>query len=373
MTLSFGTVKWWCNAKVHQYAQEGPTHSAPALPKVCAAAARRAWRERHPPRQQRRVTGRDASCTRQRVASTRALPPTRSPLQRASVVVVYPRLAARSMSAEQRRPVPLRPALQHAARALCEAATPAAAREAAGALDVQCSLAFQRFEAPAGMTLGKIERDAPALADALAGVSISTLEALLRSRQLNHVCLAAKLLWVWSNPPPHVSIPDVKAVLGSGRVFNAVLDGVLAVEGPVLRAIADAGGEHAAGGMPSVALDGLLTVLVDTFSLRSRGPRIMKRFIDASQRDGVMRCLSRLYKPLSRRADGGGSLAALHSVATSVLQSLTSQAGGAALLWTMKNTVHDLMASVVAQVRTLPLASSQPIALACLAPALADR
>jgi hypothetical protein len=45
MTLSFGTFA------LHQYAQEGPTHSAPALPKVCAAAARRyLGRERNLPR-----------------------------------------------------------------------------------------------------------------------------------------------------------------------------------------------------------------------------------------------------------------------------------------------------------------------------------
>lgn len=274
------------------------------------------------------------------------------------------------MSAEQqRRPVPLRPALQRAARALCEAATTTAVREAADALDVQCALAFKHYEGPAGTTLtkslSKEDCDAPekvALVDALAGVSMSSLEVLLRSRKLNHVNLGARLLWAWSFPPSRaVSVPDVKPLIGSGRVFSAVLDAVLAVEGPTLRAIADAGGEHAGGGVAALALDALLSMFVGILNLK---PRMMKRFIDAPQREGVLRCVGRLYKPLSRRADGNGSLASLHSVATSVLHSLTSK-GGAALLWSMTNTVRDVMASVVAQVRARQLATSPPVAPAC--------
>jgi hypothetical protein len=251
------------------------------------------------------------------------------------------------MSAEQRE-VPLHPAIQRAARALCEAATPEAARAAADALDVQCAKAFdfaarRRDYGAASLVVYKGER--VTLTDALLGATASTMVALLRSRTDRHVNLVVALMRCGRLR----TTPGAKAALGGRRVLSALLDALLAAEAPAMRALADAGGESGGGGPPAQALDDLLCALSEALNTWRRTE---ERLAAAPQCDAVLRCVARLYKPLGRRADARGSLVQLHSSATSVLQSLTYRALGAELFWThMHDTARVTVACLLAQVR----------------------
>jgi hypothetical protein len=254
------------------------------------------------------------------------------------------------MSAEQ-RVVPLRPALQRAVRALCEATTPEAACAAADELDVQCAKAFDfankgsEYSATSfalGMCSWRGEHTT--LTTALLGATASTMVALFRSRTYRHVDLVAALMCCRRLR----TTPGAKAALGGGRVFNALLDALLAAENPAMRAIADASGSADCGPL-AMALDNLLCALSEALNV---WPRAVERLEAAPQCNAVLRCVARAHKPLGRRADARGSLAFMHSSATSVLQSLTSRKLGAALLWTrMQDTARALVASLVAQVR----------------------
>jgi hypothetical protein len=256
------------------------------------------------------------------------------------------------MSAQQRA-VPLRPALQRAARALCDAATPEAARAAADALDVQCAMTFDftvmliDFGA-ASIAVGSSSEqegsECVTLTNALLGATASTMVALLRSRTDRHVNLVAALMCCRRLR----TTAGAKAALGGGRVLSALLDALLAAEPPAMRVIADA--EPSANcGPPTAALDNLLVALSEALN---KWPRTVERLAAAPQCDAVLRCVAHLHKPLGRRADARGSLAQIHSSATTVLQSLTCRARGATLLWTgMQDTVRTLVASLAAQVR----------------------
>ncbi len=246
--------------------------------------------------------------------------------------------------------MPLRPALQRAARALCDAATPEAARAAADALDVQCAMAFESafrlddFGAASIAVGGSQEGERVTLTNALLGATASTMVALLRSRTDRHVNLVAALMCCRRLR----TAPGAKAALGGGRVLSALLDALLAAEPPAMRAIA-ADEPSANCGPPAAALDNLLVAISEALN---EWPCTVERLAAAPQCDAVLRCLARLYKPLGRRADARGSLAQIHSSATSVLQSLTCGARGATLLWTgMQDTVRALVSSLAAQVR----------------------
>jgi hypothetical protein len=257
------------------------------------------------------------------------------------------------MSAEQRA-VPLRPALQRAAQALCEAATPEAARAAADALDVQCAKAFDfankgsEYSATSfvvgGLEEEEEEGEHTTLTTALLGATASTMVALFRSRTYRHVDLVAALMCCRRLR----TTPGAKAALGGGRVLTALLDALLAAENPAMRAIADASGSADCGPL-AMALDNLLCALSEAINV---WPRAVERLAAAPQCNAVLRCVARAHKPLGRRADARGTLAFMHSSATSVLQSLTSRELGAELLWTrMQDTARALVASLVAQVR----------------------
>jgi hypothetical protein len=133
-------------------------------------------------------------------------------------------------------------------------------------------------------------------------------------------------------------------------VLFALLDALLAAEGPALRAVAQAGGgSSASGGRVAACLDDVVCALSEALNV---WPRTVERLSAAPQRDAVLRCVARLHAPLRARADARGSLAMMHSSATSVLQSLTSRERGAELLLTrMPDTARALVAALAAQVR----------------------
>jgi hypothetical protein len=196
------------------------------------------------------------------------------------------------------------------------------------------------------------------LTDALLnGVAAPTMVALLHSRTDRHVNLVAALMCGRRMS----KVPGAKASLGGSRVLSALLDALLAAEAPAMRAIADAGGGSASGGPAAAALDNLVCALSEALNT---WPRTAERLAAAPQCDAVLRCLARLHKPLGRRADADGSLAQIHSSATTVLQSLTCSARGATLLWTgTQDTVRALVASLAAQVRRARLRDTRASAL----------
>jgi hypothetical protein len=252
---------------------------------------------------------------------------------------------------------PRRPAFERAARKLCEAATPEAARAAASALDVQCENVLAPFDdmepslwlgAAATMVASHMRLpERVALTDMLLAAPASVCVALLRSNNTRHTNLAAALF----SCDRLRTAPNTKTALGSGSVLRALLDALLATEAPAMRGIAAAGrAGSASGGEAAAAFDNLLCALSEALNT---WPRTVERLAAAPQRDAVLRCVARLHKPLQRRADdGNGSLAGLHSSATTVLQSLSARERGTMLLWTnMHDTVRALVASLVAQVR----------------------
>jgi hypothetical protein len=187
------------------------------------------------------------------------------------------------MSSAERPPPPLRPALLRAVRALCEAATPAAARAAADALDRECAAAFMpRCIAPDSSACGaasqyvygtSLSLERTPLAHALLDAPPPVWVALLQSPNHRNVNLPAALFEFCGQPPGENTTPLRESLrftvaLGGRRVFSALLDALLAAEGPALRACANARREGSSGGgAPAMALDNLLLALVVVLSV----------------------------------------------------------------------------------------------------------
>ena len=246
----------------------------------------------------------------------------------------------------------VRPALRRAVRAVCEAATPAAVRAAADALDVQGALVLVQlgvtnanedgghaFGGSAARLVGYPTLPSPehsAMMDALLGVPSATWVALLRSPNRRHTIFAAGMLESFRE---NRATPVVKTALSGNTVFRALLDALLAAEGPTMRSCFAAALEgHLGGGEPAAALQNLLVALQVALST---WPRAVERLAAAPQCDAVLRLVARLHKPLRRRADDdGGSLRGIHSTVTSLLQSLTARERGAMLMWTH---LHDTL------------------------------